>query len=1211
MRPSELPPASPLDLPPPAAQEDLLAWFKQIAKETDHVDWRQGIHREYRSFMQQSSLRLPLALLRAVVRAPTQLGQAIREEMISSPTQPVTAGEGRQRDLLPLPWCTTAAEAAIPPTPACRAEPYVTHRRAFLLLMTLVLNYQYLRGPDGRCQQRLLPMGPPTPAQALAAGLLGQAADVFIERNSRTLGLVDWTEELRNRRACDYGGQEASGPEPLSLARMLPALPPPGIAASFWAEDFATGTVLEVLKDPSLIVTNKMGKAPCRTKLHCEEGEEDLIAEHLVKIGILEEAEDEDGPLFGPAGEDIEAGGFGVIKAKAKKVFVSGKGWLTVLRLVWNLRPVNDFLLDFDADVDGLATPAQYSNLVLLPREWLLLSAADRAVFFYIFRFNKLWKRLQRSVLRHPRSGRRLSLVTIGMGLKPAVTITLHLHRNVVLSQEASGLRSLPLRTEGGQPSEERVSMADAGPGLPPQAEVRRDRATPFGPNARDAWLTFIDDLRISKIIDDHEADWLIQSSNQLFQAAKGRYALVAWPGEDLGESQLELTSLGERIHGGYGRRDLPDQYLLQVVDLGFYVAALPAPKFEIKAILQGREVRGALLERSLFSLFEATWQWTATRTRQPMPASVLAEMLAFFALLPLAHHSFRHPVDDLVLATDASMSGGAVSATAGLTALGLKVAQTWTMPSWLPSSEEILLVTFGDHLGAARRALELGGAAPAAYLALVDSSAAARILRRTYPEARILNSQPGPEHYRLHSETLVNWLEKTRRSLPRAKHLLVFMEQDEAVHDTLQWISATMAEADWDLVLHVAVHSWRVPDGRKDQQLPWASWDAEKVSLVRRTRLVAVTEPILRPWSGNWIWRDTHQILDGAAAEDGWFAPFWLDSAEDWEHQPEARYGPLAPCRRIAATGEELWDMAGQGIKWESEDQMFRWIADSGAHAPATYRDGSTLSRKGLLDFDSGELPFQRRRGLKLSEWEVAMGYPLGLTALAVPSSQLKGAAVDLLRHNLLAKASMVRLVFLSLRPILQDMGYLPHQRPANAFIAAESDHAQLERALLLDPRPPDGSPRKFGPGQALVVMALNSTGRRGFDVQALGTPGVSSRQALRSSIPTHLWSWKSAFTWKWQEEQHINVLELRALMAGVKWRARSSRAVGTLALQLTDNAASAGTMARGRSGAKQIQAVARKIGALQLAGRMRTATGFCRSDWNPADRGSRLSKL
>jgi hypothetical protein len=58
---------------------------------------------------------------------------------------------------------------------------------------------------------------------------------------------------------------------------------------------------------------------------------------------------------------------------------------------------------------------------------------------------------------------------------------------------------------------------------------------------------------------------------------------------------------------------------------------------------------------------------------------------------------------------------------------------------------------------------------------------------------------------------------------------------------------------------------------------------------------------------------------------------------------------------------------------------------------------------------------------------------------------------------------------------------------------------------------------------------------------------------------------------------------------------------------LLLTDNAASAGVLARGRSGSQAMQPVARKIGAVHLAGRMRTATGFVRSDWNPADRGSR----
>ena len=102
----------------------------------------------------------------------------------------------------------------------------------WMLLMLLVLNFQYLgahaaeKSPGG-----LLGQGPASPAQGLALGLLGQAADVFLERGERHPSFKEWREELRGRRI-GYDGAEASAPEYLTLAQIQPGLPAQGVAAS-------------------------------------------------------------------------------------------------------------------------------------------------------------------------------------------------------------------------------------------------------------------------------------------------------------------------------------------------------------------------------------------------------------------------------------------------------------------------------------------------------------------------------------------------------------------------------------------------------------------------------------------------------------------------------------------------------------------------------------------------------------------------------------------------------------------------------------------------------------------------------------------------------------------------------------------------------------------------------------------------------------------
>jgi len=129
----------------------------------------------------------------------------------------------------------------------------------WMLLMLLVLNFQYLGISSVRERpQLLLGIGPPSPAQGLALGLLGQSADVLLERGERHPVFKDWEEELRSRRI-GYTGEECSQPEMLTLPRVLPGLPSEGIATSVnplpWCSEVVRGFFVDpesLLIEPSL-----------------------------------------------------------------------------------------------------------------------------------------------------------------------------------------------------------------------------------------------------------------------------------------------------------------------------------------------------------------------------------------------------------------------------------------------------------------------------------------------------------------------------------------------------------------------------------------------------------------------------------------------------------------------------------------------------------------------------------------------------------------------------------------------------------------------------------------------------------------------------------------------------------------------------------------------------------------------------------------------
>jgi len=226
------------------------------------------------------------------------------------------------------------------------------------------------------------------------------------------------------------------------------------------------------------------------------------------------------------------------------------------------------------------------------------------------------WIELQRTVLDCPDTGQSTGLATLGMGLKPAVAITLHLHRNLLRWEAASGLRQIRSSAEverrlweqdfqppraseateagaqrGSTPATERPGTQSGPSGLDPALEVRRDRPTPFTAASRSAWLLFIDDLRTHRIVEDEDARWLVGSVDRLLEAALERYSEAGWPGETLAESALEVTALGERIHGGVGRRDLPAGFLGRLPEMVLFSAGERALNFHEKSVVQGRLV--------------------------------------------------------------------------------------------------------------------------------------------------------------------------------------------------------------------------------------------------------------------------------------------------------------------------------------------------------------------------------------------------------------------------------------------------------------------------------------------------------------------------------------------------------------------------------------------------------------------------------------------
>jgi len=86
-----------------------------------------------------------------------------------------------------------------------------------------------------------------------------------------------------------------------------------------------------------------------------------------------------------------------------------------------------------------------------------------------------------------------------------------------------------------------------------------------------------------------------------------------------------------------------------------------------------------------------------------------------------------------------------------------------------------------------------------------------------------------------------------------------------------------------------------------------------------------------------------------------------------------------------------------------------------------------------------------------------------------------------------------------------------------------------------------------------------------------------------------------------------HINALELRAVLAAVKWRARTPGNLNARFLHLSDSQVCLGVLVKGRSSSGQLFAILQRLNHLVLAANFVPAYGYVVTHLNPADAPSR----
>ena len=114
-----------------------------------------------------------------------------------------------------------------------------------------------------------------------------------------------------------------------------------------------------------------------------------------------------------------------------------------------------------------------------------------------------------------------------------------------------------------------------------------------------------------------------------------------------------------------------------------------------------------------------------------------------------------------------------------------------------------------------------------------------------------------------------------------------------------------------------------------------------------------------------------------------------------------------------------------------------------------------------------------------------------------------------------------------------------------------------------------------------------------------------------LRASLPSRLWKWKIIAGWSWKgNPEHINSLEMRAILTTLQWKIGHQGLVRKRFLHMTDSLVCLHSLTRGRSSSRKLRRTLCRINALLLVSSSQAFWSYVHTDDNPADRPSRWGR-
>lgn len=997
----------------------------------------------------------------------------------------------------------------------------------------------------------------------------------------------EWNEFFKHR-SIDYQGEEVKIAKSFRWENVAPALP--AEVGRVPLEGVCTLGARYYVENFDLYVKPREEWPPLtKPKVMVRDEDWGAVCKGLADAGVCcllprdEVFEGPDGPLVN--------GMFGVSKDET----CDG---VEVYRLIMNLIPLNSICYGIEGDVGTLPSWSMMTPLVLQPSEALVISSEDVRCFFYVMRVPPCWhkylafnKVVPDVALPESLKGEEVYLASrvLPMGFINSVSLAQHVHRNLALVETELGCNKA-------------------------SAELRKDKAFTV---ADPCWRVYLDNFDVFEKVNTEYLDEMVGSLSPSILCLRSQYEVWDVPRnmKKAVTRQTQAEVQGAVVDGRLGVAYPRECKLLRYVAASLALCRSQRVTQRQVQVVCGGLVYLSMFRRPLLGSLNGVWSFVESfnhsgKHSQVLPQDSCLEILRFLALLPLARMDFRLPMDPFVTCSDASTTGGGICVSSGLTLSGVLTSSGSVRGERPENQREHRVLTIGlfDGIAALRVAMDLLEVDIIGHVGVEVNDAAARVTEANFPGSLRVNKV---------EEVTEDMVREWSCRYSQASLVLI------GGGPPCQGVSGLNAErkgALRDARSSLFPHVTRITVLVK-AAFPWAQIQSlmESVaSMDEKDREVMSQDFGSDPWrinAGSMLWRNrprlywiTWDLSEGTGAElDRESIPLQakltatqsLDQVtkEGWSKvDPGSAFPTFTTSRPRQSPGYKP-----AGIQQCTLEDLTRWEHDSYRFPPYQYCEKHCLrNRKGELRVPSVE------------EREYIMGFPVGYTTHCLPKSQRKSGEFLDLRLTLIGNSWAVPVVAWLLVQLLYPLGLCRNLTPQDIVDKLNPfSNDFLQSRLIRSPlRPLRG---KASGDQSLLVSKLcNLVSIKGEDIMVLGKSSEQVKfHRLRASLPSRLWKWKVVTGWAWKgDPEHINALELRAILTTLQWRIGHQGLVRKRFLHMTDSLVCLHSLTRGRSSARKLRRTLCRINALLLVSSSQAFWSYVHTDDNPADKPSRWGR-